>query len=62
MKSPLSERPILHQTQNRVEAHLFLCILAYHLLVAVEKTLRDNGLNDSWATVQPIFSTLGGTE
>ena len=43
MKSPLSERPIFHQTQNRVEAHIFLCILAYHLLVAVEKTLREIG-------------------
>ncbi|HOI38466.1 MAG TPA: IS1634 family transposase [Bacillota bacterium] len=57
MKSPLSERPIFHQTQNRVEAHIFLCILAYHLLVAVEKTLRDNGLNDSWATVRDTLSS-----
>ena len=57
MKSPLSETPIFHQTQNRVEAHIFLCILAYHLLVAVEKTLRDNGLNDSWATVRDTLSS-----
>ena len=57
MKSPLSERPIFHQTQNRVEAHVFLCILAYHLLVAVEKTLRDNGLNDSWATARDTLSS-----
>jgi transposase len=43
MKSPLAERPIFHQLQHRVETHIFLCILAYHLLVAIEKTLRDHG-------------------
>ncbi len=33
MKSPLLERPIFHQLQHRVEPHIFLCVLAYHLLV-----------------------------
>ena len=32
---PLSERPIFHQTETRVETHIFICILAYHLLVAI---------------------------
>ena len=41
MKSPLAERPIFHQVQRRVETHIFLCVLAYHLLVAIEKTLLD---------------------
>ncbi|NPV80258.1 MAG: transposase [Firmicutes bacterium] len=33
MKSPLAERPIFHQLKNRVETHIFLCVLAYHLLL-----------------------------
>ena len=41
MKSPLAERPILHQLERRVEAHIFLCVLAYHLLISIEKTLLD---------------------
>jgi len=57
MKSPLSERPIFHHLEHRVEAHIFLCILAYHLLVAIEKTLLDRGLHISWATVRDILST-----
>jgi Transposase DDE domain len=39
MKSPLCERPIFHHLEHRVESHIFLCILAYHLLVAIETTL-----------------------
>ena len=35
-KSPLLERPIFHHPQNRVHVHIFLCVLAYHLLAAIE--------------------------
>ena len=28
MKSPLAERPIFHQVQQRVETHIFLCVRA----------------------------------
>lgn len=52
MKSPLMERPIFHHLERRVETHIFLCILAYHLLIAIEKTLLDNGVHTSWATVR----------
>lgn len=47
MKSPLAERPIFHQIERRVETHIFLCVLAYHLLVAIEKTLLDKGVHTS---------------
>jgi hypothetical protein len=43
MKSPLAEWPIFHQLEQRVEAHIFLCVLAYHLLISIEKTLLDRG-------------------
>lgn len=52
MKSPLAERPIFHQIERRTDTHIFLCVLAYHLLVAIEKRLHDNGLYTSWATVK----------
>mgnify|MGYP001813883803 CR=1 FL=1 len=57
MKSPLAERPIFHQLQRRVETHIFLCVLAYHLLVAIEKTLLDKGVHTSWATVRETLQT-----
>ena len=57
MKSPLSERPIFHHLERRVDTHIFLCVLAFHLLVAIEKTLIDQGLHTSWATVRDTLST-----
>jgi len=57
MKSPLSERPIFHHLERRVETHIFLCVLAYHLLVAVENTLLDKGVHSSWHTVREALQT-----
>ena len=57
MKTPLSERPIYHHYEHRVESHIFLCVLAFHLLVAIEKTLLDQGIHTSWATVRDILKT-----
>lgn len=52
LKTPLGERPIFHQVEHRVEAHIFLCVLAYHLLVAIEYALRQQHDHRSWATVR----------
>jgi transposase len=57
MKSPLSVRPIFHQLEQRVEAHIFLCVLAYHLLVSIEQTLLHQGIHTSWATVRDTLKT-----
>jgi transposase len=57
MKSPLSERPIFHQLEHRVESHIFLCVLAYHLLVAIETTLVRQEIHTSWATVRDLLAT-----
>jgi transposase len=57
MKSPLSERPIFHQLQRRVETHIFLCVLAYHLLVAIEKSFLDRGIHTSWAALRQQLRT-----
>jgi transposase len=52
IKTPLAERPIFHHLEHRVETHIFLCVLAYHLMVAVETTLGNQGVQTSWATVR----------
>jgi transposase len=57
MKSPLSERPIFHHLEHRVESHIFLCVLAYHLLVAIETTLLRQEIHTSWATVRDLLAT-----
>jgi len=52
LKTPLAERPIFHHLEKRVETHIFLCVLAYHLLVAIEKTLLDKQVHTSWGTIR----------
>jgi len=57
MKSPLLERPIFHHLQRRTQTHIFLCVLAYHLLVAIEKRFWDRGVPTSWWTLRRQLST-----
>ena len=57
MKSPLMERPIFHQVEKRTQTHIFLCVLAYHLLVAIEKRFLDQGVHTSWWTLRQQLST-----
>jgi transposase len=57
LKSPLMERPIFHHLEHRVQTHIFLCVLAYHLLVAIEKRCLDHGRHTSWATLREQLST-----
>ena len=57
MKSPLLERPIFHHLQHRTQTHIFLCVLAYHLLVAIEKKFLDQGIHTSWWTLRQQLST-----
>jgi transposase len=57
IKTPLAERPIFHHLEHRVETHIFLCVLAYHLLVAIETTLLNQEVHTSWATVREILAT-----
>lgn len=57
MKSPLMERPIFHHLKHRVQTHIFLCVLAYHLLASVEKSMLDRAIHTSWETVRQQLST-----
>jgi transposase len=57
IKSPLRERPIFHHLERRVETHIFLCVLAYHLLVCIERAFLDEGIHTSWETLRSQLST-----
>ncbi len=57
MKSPLLERPIFHHLEKRTQTHIFLCVLAYHLLVAIEKRFLDRGVHTSWWTLREQLRT-----
>jgi len=37
--------------EQRTDTYIFLCVLAYHLLISIEKTLLDNGVHTSWRDI-----------
>lgn len=57
MKSPLMERPIFHHLKDRTQTHIFLCVLAYHLLAAIEHRFLQQGVHTSWWTLRQELST-----
>ena len=50
-KSELSLRPIWHQREDRVRAHILVCFLAYVLWKALEKWMERAGLGNSPRTL-----------
>lgn len=57
LKSYLGLRPNFHQIEHRVDGHIFLTILAYHLLHSIEHTLRLAGERSRWVTIKRVLST-----
>jgi transposase len=57
LKSDLGLRPNPHQKEDRVEAHVFICVLAYHLLRNILWTLEQKGDNRDWETLKRILRT-----
>jgi len=57
MKSELGLRPIHHQKEHRCDGHLFITVLAYHVLQAIRVKLRKSGITHRWSTIRNILST-----
>ncbi len=57
LKSDLGLRPNYHQKEKRVDGHIFITILAYHLLHSIEYTLRMKGFYRCWDTIKRVVST-----
>ena len=52
LKSELGLRPIYHQNDGRIEGHLFISVLAYHLMAAILRELKRKGINHRWETIR----------
>ena len=57
LKSTLGMRPNHHQLEGRVDGHIFISVLAYHLLTWVREKLRDQGDLRDWKTLRRLLST-----
>ena len=45
----------LHQTQSRVDGHLFITLLAYSIIHTIRYKLKQKDINYSWDTIRDIL-------
>ena len=57
MKSSLGLRPVFHQLEDSADAHMFISVVAYHIMHAIEYSLKQKGDRRSWDTIRTILST-----
>ena len=57
LKTELGLRPIYHQKTERVSGHLFISLLAYHLVHTLRTKLKANGMHHSWETLRSQLET-----
>jgi transposase len=56
MKLDLGLRPVYHQREHRADGHLFITVLAYHVLHSIHFKLRRQGITHSWPTIRKGLS------
>jgi transposase len=52
LKSELGLRPIFHHKEERVSGHIFITLIAYHLVQTLRCQLKAKNINDSWQTIR----------
>jgi transposase len=57
LKGSLGMRPNYHQLEGRVEGHIFISVLAYHLLCWIGHTLEMAGDRRDWKTIRRLLAT-----
>ena len=58
LKSELGLRPIHHQLDDRIIGHLFITVLAYHLVHFIRCRLNQGGIHDCWNTLRNTLLPL----
>jgi transposase len=56
LKSELGLRPVFHHKRERVAGHLFISVLAYHLVHSIRLRLKAAGINLSWWRIRLCLS------
>ena len=59
MKSEIGLRPNFHQIETRCDGHLFITVVAYHILHCIRTRLKQVGINHHWATIRKLLASHG---
>ena len=57
LKDDLNMRPVYHQKESRSDSHIFLTVLAYHLLNYIQAKLHQNGIHMRWKHIRARLAT-----
>ncbi len=57
LKGSLGLRPNYHQLEKRVEGHIFISILAYHLLTWIKMRMEETQDHRDWKTIRRLLCT-----
>jgi transposase len=57
VKSDLGLRPAFHRVEDRVDAHVFVTVLAYQILRTILHRLESQGDNRRWPTLRRVLAT-----
>lgn len=57
LKTDLNLRPVHHQNDERIEAHIYLTMLAYQLVNTIRYMLKKKDLNYDWRNLLRIMNT-----
>jgi len=57
LKRDLGLRPNRHQKELRVDAHIFITVLAYQLMCYIMRSLEAKGENRDWDTLRRVLQT-----
>jgi len=57
MKSTLGLRPVYHQLEHRIDGHMWITLLAYHLTHTIRYQLQVHGIDLSWKSIRDIMNT-----
>ena len=52
VKAELGMRPVFHQKDKRIQAHIWLSILAYYGVHSLRSQLKIQGCHESWSTLR----------
>ncbi len=58
LKTDLNMRPVHHQKTHRSDGHIFITLLAYHIVNSVLTLLKQAGENHTWSTIRSIMRSM----
>ena len=58
IKNDLDIRPMFHCKESRIKGHVYICVIAYFLMIAIEYISKDENLNKSARSILRILDRI----